>query len=169
MTCANCANTVTRTLKKTEGVSDASVNYASERASVTFDPAVVKAERLIERIRDAGYDVPQAHAELPITGMTCANCSNTVGRVLRKVPGVLDANVNLATEKASVTYIPGAVTRADLIAAVEKAGYGVVQTSGDEARGCRRGRTQRGDRQPDAPVLGGRGAVDAAHSLQHGA
>ena len=51
MTCANCANTVTRTLKKTEGVSDASVNYASERASVTFDPAVVKAERLIERIR----------------------------------------------------------------------------------------------------------------------
>ncbi len=132
MTCANCANTVTRTLKKTEGVSDASVNYASERASVTFDPAVVKEERLIQRIRDAGYDVPQAHAELPITGMTCANCANTVGRVLRKVPGVLDANVNLATEKASVTYIPGAVTRADLIAAVEKAGYGVVQTSGDE-------------------------------------
>jgi Cu+-exporting ATPase len=133
MTCANCANTVTRTLKKTDGVSEASVNYASERASVTFDPAVVKEDRLIQRIRDAGYDVPQAHAELPITGMTCANCSNTVGRVLRKVPGVLDANVNLATEKASVTYIPGTATRADLIAAVEKAGYGVVVASGDEA------------------------------------
>ncbi len=133
MTCANCANTITRTLKKTEGVTDANVNYASERASVTFDPALVKEDRLIQRIRDAGYDVPQARAELPITGMTCANCANTVGRVLRKVPGVLDANVNLATEKASVSYIPGTATRADLIAAVEKAGYGVVQAASDEA------------------------------------
>ncbi|WP_423225733.1 heavy metal translocating P-type ATPase [Candidatus Amarolinea aalborgensis] len=133
MTCANCANTITRTLKKTAGVTEASVNYASERAQVIFDPALVKEGQLVQRIRDAGYDVPQARVELPITGMTCTNCANTVQRALRKVDGVVEANVNYASEKASITYIPGAANRQDLIQAVEKAGYGVVQATGDEA------------------------------------
>ncbi len=133
MTCANCANTITRTLKKTAGVTEANVNYASERAQVIFDPALVKEDQLVQRIRDAGYDVPQARVELPITGMTCTNCANTVQRALRKVDGVVEANVNYASEKASITYIPGAANRQDLIQAVEKAGYGVVQATGDEA------------------------------------
>jgi Cu+-exporting ATPase len=133
MTCANCANTITRTLKKTAGVTEANVNYASERAQVIFDPALIKEGQLVQRIRDAGYDVPQARVELPITGMTCTNCANTVQRALRKVDGVVEANVNYASEKASITYIPGAANRQDLIQAVEKAGYGVVQATGDEA------------------------------------
>ena len=133
MTCANCANTITRTLKRTAGVTEANVNYASERAQVIFDPALVKEDQLVQRIRDAGYDVPQARVELPITGMTCTNCANTVQRALRKVDGVVEANVNYASEKASITYIPGAANRQDLIQAVEKAGYGVVQATGDEA------------------------------------
>jgi Cu+-exporting ATPase len=133
MTCANCANTITRTLKKTAGVTEANVNYASERAQVIFDPALVKEDQLVQRIRDAGYDVPQARVDLPITGMTCTNCANTVQRALRKVDGVVEANVNYASEKASITYIPGAANRQDLIQAVEKAGYGVVQATGDEA------------------------------------
>ncbi len=133
MTCVNCANTITRTLKKTAGVTEANVNYASERAQVIFDPTLVKEDQLVQRIRDAGYDVPQAHVDLPITGMTCTNCANTVQRALRKVNGVLEANVNYASEKATITYIPGAASRQDLIQAVEKVGYGVVQTTGDEA------------------------------------
>lgn len=133
MTCVNCANTITRTLKKTAGVTEANVNYASERAQVIFDPALVKEDQLVQRIRDAGYDVPQARVDLPITGMTCTNCANTVQRALRKVDGVVEANVNYASEKASITYIPGAANRQDLIQAVEKAGYGVVQATGDEA------------------------------------
>ena len=133
MTCANCANTITRTLKRTAGVTEANVNYASERAQVIFDPALVKEDQLVQRIRDAGYDVPQARVDLPITGMTCTNCANTVQRALRKVDGVVEANVNYASEKASITYIPGAANRQDLIQAVEKAGYGVVQATGDEA------------------------------------
>ena len=133
MTCVNCANTITRTLKRTAGVTDALVNYASERAVITFDPGLLKEDQLVQRIRDAGYDVPQAAVDLPITGMTCTNCANTVQRALRKVTGVVEANVNYASEKASVVYIPGVAHRQDLIQAVEKAGYGVVQTTGDEA------------------------------------
>ncbi len=130
MTCANCARTVERTLKRTEGVRDATVNFASEKAVVIVDPSVVKPEVLVSRVREAGYDVALAHAELPILGMTCANCARAVERALRRVPGVVEASVNLATEKASVTYIPTLATLADLKAAIRRAGYDVVEEEG---------------------------------------
>ncbi len=130
MTCANCANTVERALKKTAGVDAAAVNFASERASVQFDPAQVSPAQLIERVRQAGYDVTLAHAELPILGMTCANCANTVERTLKRLPGVHSAGVNYASERASVDYVPGAASIAEMIAAVRKAGYDVATTAG---------------------------------------
>ncbi len=130
MTCANCANTVERALKKTPGVDAAAVNFASERASVQFDPAQVSSAQLIERVRQAGYDVTLAHAELPILGMTCANCANTVERTLKRLPGVHSAAVNFASERASVDYVPGAAGIAEMIAAVRKAGYDVATTAG---------------------------------------
>ena len=129
MTCANCANTVERTLKKTAGVGAAAVNFASERASVQFDPAQVTPAQLIDRVRQAGYDVTLAHAELPILGMTCANCANTVERTLKRMPGVNTAAVNYASERASVDYVPGATSIAEMIAAVRKAGYDVATTA----------------------------------------
>ncbi len=129
MTCANCANTVERALKKTAGVNSAAVNFASERASVQFDPAQVSPAQLIERVRQAGYDVTLAHAELPILGMTCANCANTVERTLKRLPGVHSAAVNFASERASVDYVPGAASIAQMIAAVRKAGYEVATTA----------------------------------------
>jgi Cu+-exporting ATPase len=129
MTCANCARTVERTLSKTAGVENAVVNFASEKASVSFDDAVTSPAALIERVQQAGYDVATAKLDLPITGMTCASCVRSVERALRKPAGVLDVTVNLATEKATVTYVPGAVRRHDLIRAVEAAGYGVLDLS----------------------------------------
>ena len=74
------------------------------------------------------------HLTLPITGMTCANCSTTIERNLRKLPGVGEANVNLATEKALVTYVPGQLTRRDLVKRVELTGYGVVEAADEEER-----------------------------------
>ncbi|GAB4430346.1 MAG: heavy metal translocating P-type ATPase [Anaerolineae bacterium] len=133
MTCANCVAAVERNTKKVEGVADAVVNFGTEKVTVTYDPAKATPEQMIERIKRAGYNVPVASIELPITGMTCANCVATVERTLnKKVPGILEATVNFATEKATVRYIPGAVTRADMVAAVERAGYGVVVAGSDE-------------------------------------
>src|ERR671931_96472 len=71
--------------------------------------------------------------ELPITGMTCASCVNRVQKALTKVPGVLHANVNLASEQASVTYVPTATGWSELKAAIENAGYGVIETTGGDA------------------------------------
>jgi Cu+-exporting ATPase len=132
MTCANCVAAVERNAKKVDGVSDAVVNFASEKVALTYDPAVAEPREVIERIHRAGYEVPTATVELPLLGMTCANCASNIERALRKVDGVLDVNVNYASEKAQVTMIVGVTGRAELIAAVRKAGYDVVETAGDD-------------------------------------
>jgi Cu+-exporting ATPase len=126
MTCANCALTIERSLGKTQGVKEARVNLASEKAVVSYDPSLVGGEGLVGSIRDAGYDVATATIDLPITGMTCANCVQNVERALRKVDGVLRADVNLASERASVEYVPSVVSLETLKRAIEDAGYGVI-------------------------------------------
>jgi Cu+-exporting ATPase len=136
MTCANCVASVERNSKKASGVAGSSVNFASEKLTVEYDPAVSKPkevlEEVIQRVERAGYQIPTATLELPITGMTCANCANTIERRLNKVEGVIDVNVNFASEKAVVTYVVGLVSRSDLVAAVRQAGYDVIDVEGDE-------------------------------------
>lgn len=127
MHCANCAKTIERSVKKLDGVESAEVNYANEQLSVNFDGKQASPEAIVQRVRDAGYDVPTITLDLPITGMTCANCANTVARALRKVEGVLSADVNFATEHAQVIASPNADRQA-IIEAVKKAGYGVLET-----------------------------------------
>ena len=136
MTCANCVASVERNSKKVDGVTDAIVNYASEKVTFTYDPDISDPKtvtaNVIERVQRAGYEIPTATTELPLLGMTCANCANTIERRLNKVDGVLEASVNYANEKATVTFAPGAVTRPELVAAVRKAGYDVVEVEGDD-------------------------------------
>ena len=136
MTCANCVAAVERNARKVEGVTNAAVNFAGEKVTVTFDTdsanANTVAAAVIDRIHRAGYEVPTAVVELPLLGMTCANCATTIERNLNKVDGVVEASVNLANERATVRYAPGALTRADLVAAVRRAGYDVVETGEDE-------------------------------------
>jgi P-type Cu+ transporter len=127
MTCASCVARNEKALRKVRGVDDASVNVATEKATIAFDPDVVSAHELVHAVEAAGYGVVTAQETLPILGMTCASCVTRVERALRKPPGVLTADVNLATEKATVTYLPGKASRADLVAAVKAAGYDVVK------------------------------------------
>jgi Cu+-exporting ATPase len=127
MTCASCVARNEKALRKVKGVDDASVNFATEKATIAFDPEVVSANELVHAVEAAGYGVVTAQETLPILGMTCASCVSRVERALRKPPGVLKADVNLATEKATVTYIPGQASRDDLVAAVKAAGYDVVE------------------------------------------
>jgi Cu+-exporting ATPase len=133
MTCASCVNRVTKALKKVPGVADASVNLATEQASVRYDPAHARPEQLQAAVENAGYGVVTDQIEFPVTGMTCASCVNRVEKALKKVPGVLDAHVNLANEQASVSYVPTVAGWSELKAAVENAGYGVIETTGADA------------------------------------
>jgi Cu+-exporting ATPase len=133
MTCANCSLTIERNLKRMEGVDDAAVNLATERASVNYDPSLVKQGDFLALIRDIGYDVATAKADLPITGMTCANCAMTIERTLKRLDGVVGANVNLASERASVEYLPGAVSLVAIQQAIRDVGYDVVVPGEGEA------------------------------------
>ncbi|WP_284709534.1 heavy metal translocating P-type ATPase [Burkholderia gladioli] len=161
MTCASCSNRVEKALAQVPGVSRASVNLATERASVRAE-ASVSAAQLIAAVEKAGYratplsagasDIESAPApaaparqpiELEIGGMTCASCSGRVEKALAQVPGVSRASVNLATERASIS-VEDSVSAAQLVAAVEKAGYRATPLVADEPVPAQ---------SPDAPAI----------------
>ena len=128
MTCASCVAHVERALKGVEGVAEANVNLATERASVEFTPEGTEVSELIAAVRDVGYDVATEKVILPIGGMTCASCVAHVEGALAGVPGVVSVNVNLATEKASVEYIPTVTGLPDFRRTVAEVGYEVLPT-----------------------------------------
>ena len=133
MTCASCAARVERALK-IDGVQDVSVNLATEKASVTFDPQKVGVPALLGAVKARGYTPVTAQASLGVEGMTCASCVGRVERALEKTGGVLDAAVNLATEKATVSYLPDETSPGVLKAAVRQAGYGVREDAPGQVR-----------------------------------
>jgi Cu+-exporting ATPase len=127
MTCANCAANIERGVKKLKGIAEANVNFAAESVAVSFDPQQLQLIDVVEKINTSGYGVATAKVEMPVTGMTCANCAANIERVLgKKTAGVVDAAVNFASERVSVEYIPGVLTVDDIVAAIERAGYGAI-------------------------------------------
>ena len=142
MTCASCVRRVEKALAKVDGVAQASVNLATEKARVSFDPEVASFAQLKTAVEHAGYGIEEIPAEqtapmpaaskpvpseldLAIEGMTCASCVRRVEKALNRVEGVTSASVNLATEKAHVSFDPMKVDLPRLEAAVSGAGYAV--------------------------------------------
>ena len=133
MTCATCANRIETALNRLPGV-EASVNLAAETAQISYDPQKTAAPALAAAIENAGYSVPHETRDLKIGGMTCASCVTRVEKALSSVPGVVKAEVNLASEKATVEGVAGILRPADLILAIENAGYTADLVTGDAAR-----------------------------------
>ena len=106
MSCAACSRRVEKALSKTEGVSEASVNLASGKASVEYDGAVLGPRDLIGVVEGAGYGAEVQQTSFAVTGMSCASCVGRVEKALKKVPGILEVNVNLASERATVEHLP---------------------------------------------------------------
>jgi P-type Cu+ transporter len=134
MTCAACVSRVERGLKKVSGVETASVNLATEQATVSYNPEQTTPQALLEKVSETGYTPLTDTVELGVTEMTCAACVQRVEKALRKVPGVLDATVNLATERASVTYLPASTGLAQLKRAVRESGYGILEVEAGKDR-----------------------------------
>ncbi|MBK4721716.1 copper-translocating P-type ATPase [Azospirillum sp. YIM DDC1] len=122
MTCASCVGRVEKALSRLPGVTDVSVNLATERARVAFagdpDPRAVA-----EAIENVGFEPQRQEFDLTVGGMTCASCVARVEKALLRVPGVESAAVNLATERAHVTAYAGTVDAARLAEAVEMTGF----------------------------------------------
>ncbi len=133
MVCASCTAAIEKALKNLGGVSRAEINLGTEMASVEYDPEKLRLIDLEKTIRDAGYDVIDQKVVLKIGGMVCAMCVGALEIALKKLDGVVDVRVNLAAEKAYVTFNPRMVGLEDMRKAVLDTGYQFLGLAGDEA------------------------------------
>jgi Cu+-exporting ATPase len=137
MTCANCVSTVERSIKKVPGVISAQVNLSSERAAVDFDPKQANLNAMLQRVRKAGYDLAAGEADLKIQDLDDVNDAQRLERVLAALDGVIEAQVNLASERVRVRYIPTIVSQAELRKAAETSGFEVLK-EGEETEDAER-------------------------------
>ncbi len=136
MTCASCVSRVEKTLAALPGIDSATVNLATETATL-HSLAPIKLAEVVSAISKAGYGVAKQTINLNIVGMTCASCVSRVEQALAKLPGVMRASVNLATERAAVLVVTDAVSADALIDAVKRAGYGASIVEGAEDKPAR--------------------------------
>ena len=130
MTCAACAKAVERVTKKLDGVEKSNVNIATEKASIEYDSSKVKVSDIKSVIEKAGYSIIEENKktlELKIGGMTCAACAKAVERVTKKLDGVENSSVNIATEKANIEYDSSKIKISQIKSAIEKAGYSIIE------------------------------------------
>ncbi|MEK8126490.1 heavy metal translocating P-type ATPase [Paenibacillus filicis] len=132
MTCAACANRIEKGLGKLEGVSEATVNFALEQASVTYDPAQTDRSKVEGKIEALGYGTVRETADFQITGMTCAACATRIEKGLNKLPGIDKATVNLALETAHIEYNPAHVGISDVVKKVSQLGYEAAHKQADQ-------------------------------------
>lgn len=123
MTCSACASRIEKGLKKMDGVSEATVNFATEKASVSFNEDETSITSLQDKIRTLGYDVQQEEVDLNIVGMTCAACSARIEKGLNRMEGVQSATVNLALETGKVSFDPSVLSPNDFIKKIQSLGY----------------------------------------------
>jgi Cu+-exporting ATPase len=123
MSCASCVGNVEGALRALPGVVEVAVNLATEQAQLTYADKEPDLPALVEAVERSGYEPVVETGELAVEGMSCASCVARVEEAIAGVPGVLSANVNLATERASVRYLPASAGLSELAAAVRKAGY----------------------------------------------
>jgi Cu+-exporting ATPase len=137
MSCANCSTTVQEALESLDGVASASANYATDEGSVEYDPEAVSLRDIYGAIDDAGYGAASETATIAVSDMSCANCAEANETALEETPGVIEAEVNYATDEAQVTYNPADASMEDLYTAIEDAGYSPVREDGDDGGDAR--------------------------------
>ena len=132
MSCANCSQAISDAVRSLEGVSEVNANFATDEGSVAYDPDEVSLGEIYDAIEAAGYSPVAESITIPVTDMSCANCSETIRDALERTPGVVHADANFATDEAQVTYNPTEATPDDLYEAIEDAGYSPVREDGTE-------------------------------------
>jgi len=132
MTCGACAVRLEKALGQASGIGSAMVNFALERADIAFDASQTDATGIANVIRNAGFDVARETFSFLVEGMTCSACAGRIEKALMAVPGVSEANVNLALERADITGISGVVQLDILADAVDRAGFKAVIISASE-------------------------------------
>jgi Cu+-exporting ATPase len=135
MSCANCSATIQDTVESLDGVTEADANFATDEGAVEYDPEEVMLREIFEAIEDAGYGAVSETVTIAISDMTWANCAETNEEALENTPGVIEAEVNYATDEAQIRYNPADTSLDALYDAIEDAGYSPVREDGDDGSG----------------------------------
>jgi len=140
MTCANCVATIERNLKKEAGVQASNVNLSNERATIEYDPSVATLVGIIKRIERAGYGIAEGELDLNIQGLSDSADAARLEKKLSGLTGIQEARVNIASETARIKFIPTMLTRAEIMQAIQSAGFqtGENGASGEDAEGLAR-------------------------------
>lgn len=123
MTCGACAARLEKAFGRVPGVSNANVNFATEQADIEWDSQQLKGQDVANVVTGAGFGFATRHHSFAISGMTCSACATRIEKLIARIPGVLEVNVNLASDRADVYTLGNSVTEAELAGAVEAAGY----------------------------------------------
>lgn len=125
MTCASCVQTIEKATRKLAGVTESNVNLATSKLTISYDENVLSNQDFQDTVEKVGYKAftEMEQKTFSLTGMTCASCVQTIEKATSKIEGVLESNVNLATEKLVVKYDATQVTVSDIIRTVGEAGY----------------------------------------------
>jgi len=132
MSCANCSGTIQDTLDSLEGVREVDANFATDEGTVRYDPSTVSLREIYDAIEEAGYGALSETTTVTISDMSCANCAETTAETLLDTLGIIDAEVNYATDEAQVTYNPAEASLEDIYEAIEGAGYSPVRETDSE-------------------------------------
>ncbi|MFB3818395.1 MAG: heavy metal translocating P-type ATPase [Candidatus Methylomirabilales bacterium] len=159
--CASCVSAVEEALRKVPGVREASVNLATDRGTVRYEPAPGRPAAILDAIREAGYAPATATVGIPVSGISCASCVAAIEAALRGAPGVISAEVNFATNVATVTYAPAMAGPAELRRAIRQAGYQPLEGAAGETAGD----VERAARQREVRTLRRKLAVAAVLTL----
>ncbi|MXR50464.1 HAD-IC family P-type ATPase [Halovenus sp. WSH3] len=155
MSCATCSGNIEDAVGALDGVAEVSANFAADEGVVAYDPEQVRLAEIYEAIEDAGYTPERANTTIPVTGMSCATCAETIEEALAETPGVLDSDANFASDEVLLTYNPADTDMEAVYAAIEEAGYEPVRDDGEDMTEQRERAVERElDRQRKL-VLGG--------------
>jgi Cu+-exporting ATPase len=132
MSCASCAANIQKNLAFLQGVEKANVNFATSRATVLFDPQLVKPQEFISTIRKIGYEVGTVTTEIPIEGIVCASCVQKIEKALLEIRGMAKATVNLATGRVRVEYLPSETNLGEIKRTIGRTGYKPLEVAGEE-------------------------------------
>jgi len=132
MTCINCARAIGLNVNKLSGVKDASIDFASEKLTIEFDPTIISEKDIIACIHRIGYGVATGKTELPVTGLQDLTDARNLEKILTKQNGVLTASVTYGTERITLEYIPGMTSIAELAQVIRTAGFDIVQVGETE-------------------------------------
>lgn len=136
MSCSSCANTIENSVKKIKGVENASVNFATEKLHVQYNKKDASIEDIKKAVKDAGYNTDENigvnEVTIPIKGMTCSSCAQTIEKEINKLKGIKEVNVNFTTEKAKVLYDASNTKISEIKNVIEKAGYEALEIKSED-------------------------------------